>query len=162
MCVFSCLDQSCLSWNALEQCVHTWRPLWLDLSWTLSLWRFRLTAAVNFEPHSSHLKEEGGLHDCLMPDLSSGPEMKTNVRGTIIFYFQVRFFSKTIKLDGKFENSRTTLARPIQIRAFHSNENCLFCTYPLSVTYLFWWKERGKQEALIWMKNYHLNRTLLQ
>ena len=38
---------------------------------------------------------------------------------------------------------------PIQMRAFHSNENGLFCTHPLSVTPLFWWKERGKQEALI-------------
>ena len=39
--------------------------------------------------------------------------------------------------------------RPIQIRAFHSNENGLFCTHPLSIDPLFWWKERGKQEALI-------------
>ena len=39
--------------------------------------------------------------------------------------------------------------RPIQMRAFHSNENGLFCTHPLSVAPLFWWKERGKQEALI-------------
>ena len=39
--------------------------------------------------------------------------------------------------------------RPIQMRAFHSNENGLFCTHPLSVALLLWWKERGKQEALI-------------
>ena len=43
--------------------------------------------------------------------------------------------------------------RPFQMRAFHSNEpsNGLFCTRgrPLSVAPLFWWKERGKQEALI-------------
>ena len=50
--------------------------------------------------------------------------------------------------------------RPIQMRAFHSKENGLFCTYPLSVAPLFWWKERGSQEALIWMRNSHLNRTL--
>ena len=50
--------------------------------------------------------------------------------------------------------------RPIQMRAFYSNENGLFCTHPLSVAPLFWWKERGKQEALIWMKNSHINRTL--
>ena len=49
---------------------------------------------------------------------------------------------------------------PIQMRAFHSNENGLFCTHPLSVAPLSWWKERGKQEALIWIKNSHLNRTL--
>ena len=46
------------------------------------------------------------------------------------------------------------------MRAFHSNENGLFCTHPLSIVPLYWWKERGKQEALIWMKNSHLNRTL--
>jgi len=43
--------------------------------------------------------------------------------------------------------------------AFNSNENGLFCTHPLSVAPLYWWKERGKQEALIWMKNSHFNRT---
>ena len=46
------------------------------------------------------------------------------------------------------------------MRAFHSNENGLFCTHLLSVAPLFWWKERGKQEALIWLENSHLNRTL--
>ena len=46
------------------------------------------------------------------------------------------------------------------MRVFHLNENGLFCTHPLSVAPLFWWKERGKQEALIWMKNSHLNRIL--
>ena len=50
--------------------------------------------------------------------------------------------------------------RPFQMGAFHSNENGLFCTRSLSVAPLFWWKERGKQEALIWMNNSHLNRTL--
>ena len=49
---------------------------------------------------------------------------------------------------------------PNKMRAFHSNENGWFCTYPLSVASLFWGKERGKQEALIWMKKFHLNRTL--
>ena len=49
---------------------------------------------------------------------------------------------------------------PIQMRAFHSKENGLFCTHPLSIAPLFWWKEIGKQEALIWMKNSHLNKTL--
>ena len=39
--------------------------------------------------------------------------------------------------------------RPIQMRVFHSNESGLFCTQPPSVAPLFWWKERGKQEALI-------------
>jgi len=38
---------------------------------------------------------------------------------------------------------------PIQMKAFHSNENGLFCTHPLSVERIFQWKERGKQEALI-------------
>ena len=50
--------------------------------------------------------------------------------------------------------------RPIQMRVFHSNENGLFCTQPPTVAPLSWWKERGKQEALIWMKNSHVNRTL--
>ena len=44
------------------------------------------------------------------------------------------------------------------MRAFHSNENGLFCTHPFSDAPIFWWKERFKQEALIWIK--HLNRTL--
>ena len=39
--------------------------------------------------------------------------------------------------------------RPVLIRAFHSNENGLFCTHPLSIAPLFWWKERDKQEAFI-------------
>ena len=40
--------------------------------------------------------------------------------------------------------------RPIQMRAFHSSENGLFCSHSFSVVPLFiWWKERGKQEALI-------------
>ena len=39
--------------------------------------------------------------------------------------------------------------RPTQMRAFHSNENGLFCTHPLSIDPLFWWKERDKQEAHI-------------
>ena len=38
--------------------------------------------------------------------------------------------------------------RPIHMRAFHSKENGLFCNHPLSVAPLFWWKERGKQEAI--------------
>ena len=42
----------------------------------------------------------------------------------------------------------------IQKRAFHSNDNGLFCTHPLTVVPLFWWRERGKQEALIRMKNF--------
>ena len=38
--------------------------------------------------------------------------------------------------------------RPIQMRAFHSNENGQFCSHPLSAAPLLWWKEIGKQEAL--------------
>ena len=43
--------------------------------------------------------------------------------------------------------------------ALHLNENGLFA-HPLSATPLFWWKERDNQEALIWMKNSNLHRTL--
>ena len=41
--------------------------------------------------------------------------------------------------------------------AAYSNENCLFCTHPLAVAPLFWWKEKGKQEALIWIGHYSTN-----
>ena len=45
-------------------------------------------------------------------------------------------------------------------QTFHANENDPFCTLPLSVFPLFWWKERGKQESLIWMTNSNLNRKI--
>ena len=43
--------------------------------------------------------------------------------------------------------------------ALHLNE-MVYLHHPLSATPLFWWKERGNQEALIWMKNSNLHRTL--
>ena len=49
--------------------------------------------------------------------------------------------------------------RPIQMRTFHSNENDLLCSHPISVATLFLVKGRGKEEALILMSNSHLNRT---
>ena len=64
---------------------------------------------------------------------------------------------------GKFQTPFKTITcvqwLPFQMKVFHSKENGLFCTHPLSIAPLFWWKEIGKQEALIWMKNSHLNRT---
>ena len=47
--------------------------------------------------------------------------------------------------------------RQIQMRAFYFG---LFFTHTLSVAPLFWWKERGKQEALVCVGNSHLKRTV--
>ena len=39
--------------------------------------------------------------------------------------------------------------RPIQMRTFHSNEEGLFCTHPLSVAPLFWWSKQEAQMAVL-------------
>ena len=44
---------------------------------------------------------------------------------------------------------------PIQMRAFHSNENGLFCTHTLLLR-SSWWKERGSQAG-----SFHLNEKFL-
>ena len=53
---------------------------------------------------------------------------------------------KSMKSTASLHQGREVIQwRPIQMRAFHSNENGLFYTHPLAVAPLFWWKERGKQ-----------------
>ena len=50
------------------------------------------------------------------------------------------------------------------LHELHTNVSCKRdwpILHPSSLYFpSFWWKERGKQESLIWMENSHMNRTL--